>query len=75
MGRFNHEAVAINPRTGIVYETEDQRDTYYRFIPSQQNGPTLGRLVQALKIKNMPQAKTFCRLSQGPTDTSGMGDN
>jgi len=23
MGRFSHEAVAIDPRTGIVYETED----------------------------------------------------
>src|SRR3546814_13643275 len=25
MGRFNHEAVAVDPETGIVYETEDRR--------------------------------------------------
>ena len=24
MGRFNHEAVAVDPKTGIVYETEDR---------------------------------------------------
>ncbi len=34
MGRFNHEAVAIDPRTGIVYLTEDRGDgLFYRFIP------------------------------------------
>src|SRR5687767_9583820 len=26
MGRFNHEAIAVDPRTGIVYETEDRTD-------------------------------------------------
>jgi secreted PhoX family phosphatase len=36
LGRFNHEAVAVDPATGIVYETEDQGDVsgFYRFIPS-----------------------------------------
>lgn len=34
MGRFNHEAVAVDPRTGIVYQTEDQHEgLFYRFIP------------------------------------------
>ena len=34
MGRFNHEAVATDPRTGIVYQTEDRGDSLiYRFIP------------------------------------------
>ena len=34
MGRFNHEAVAVDPKTGIVYETEDRDDgLIYRFIP------------------------------------------
>ncbi|BDS13909.1 alkaline phosphatase PhoX [Aureispira anguillae] len=34
MGRFNHEAVAVDPRTGIVYLTEDRHDgLFYRFIP------------------------------------------
>ena len=60
MGRFNHEAVAIDPSTGIVYETEDRGDSlFYRFIPSQGNKLSAGGTLQALKIKNMPQAKTF----------------
>jgi len=34
MGRFNHEAVAVDPKTGIVYLTEDRGDgLFYRFIP------------------------------------------
>lgn len=34
MGRFSHEAVSIDPATGIVYETEDRGDScLYRFIP------------------------------------------
>jgi len=35
LGRFNHEAVAVDPRTGFVYETEDARyvSGLYRFRP------------------------------------------
>ncbi len=36
LGRFSHEAVAVDPATGIVYETEDQGDVsgFYRFVPA-----------------------------------------
>lgn len=35
MGRFNHEAVAVDPKTGIVYLTEDRHEgLFYRFIPN-----------------------------------------
>ena len=36
LGRFAHEAVAVDPATGIVYETEDQGDGsgFFRFVPS-----------------------------------------
>lgn len=36
LGRYAHEAVAVDPATGIVYETEDQGDGsgFYRFVPS-----------------------------------------
>ena len=36
LGRFAHEAVAVDPATGVVYETEDQGDGsgFYRFVPS-----------------------------------------
>ena len=35
MGRFSHEAVAVDPATGIVYQTEDNQGSvgFYRFIP------------------------------------------
>ena len=37
MGRFNHEAACIDPRTGIVYMTEDRGDSLlYRFIESKR---------------------------------------
>lgn len=35
MGRMNHEAVAVDPRTSYCYETEDAGDScFYRFVPS-----------------------------------------
>lgn len=50
MGRFRHEAVAIDPRTGIVYLTEDIGDgLLYRFIPKNKGDLTRGRL-QALAV-------------------------
>lgn len=34
MGRFSHEAVAVDPETGIVYLTEDATPSgFYRFVP------------------------------------------
>jgi secreted PhoX family phosphatase len=34
MGRFNHEAIAVDPKSGYVYQTEDRGDSaFYRFIP------------------------------------------
>lgn len=45
MGRFWHEAIAFDPATGIVYETEDQPDgLLYRFIPDTRDDLTAGRL-------------------------------
>lgn len=72
MGRFNHEAAAIDPRTGIVYMTEDRDDSlFYRFIPN-----TPGKLHDGGKL----QALAFMG-SNSSTDsrnwenvTWGMGD-
>lgn len=56
MGRFMHEAVAVDPATGIVYLTEDRGDgLLYRFLPADRSG-RLGSLskggrLQALAIK------------------------
>lgn len=49
MGRFNHEAAAIDPGTGIVYLTEDRDDSlFYRFIPNTPGELQNGGKLQAL---------------------------
>lgn len=56
MGRFNHEAAAIDPQTGIVYLTEDRGDSlFYRFIPHHRDKLNKGGTLQAMVIKNQPQ--------------------
>ncbi len=59
MGRFDHEAVCIDPRTGIVYETEDQGDgLFYRFIPNVPGKLIEGGRLQAMAFKDKPRADT-----------------
>ena len=59
MGRFNHEAVAVDPKTGIVYQTEDRGDSLiYRFIPDTPGELAAGGKLQALKIRDLKGADT-----------------
>ncbi|MBC7881675.1 MAG: DUF839 domain-containing protein [Anaerolineae bacterium] len=59
MGRFSHEAAAVDPQSGIVYLTEDQGDSlFYRFIPNQPGNLAAGGQLQALRIIDQPQAIT-----------------
>jgi len=52
MGRFNHEAAAVDPRTGIVYLTEDRPNSlFYRFIPNVYGDLHKGGKLQALGIR------------------------
>lgn len=49
MGRFKHEAAAVDPRTGVIYLTEDQNDSLlYRFLPNRPGRLAEGGLLQAL---------------------------
>lgn len=51
MGRFNHEAACVDPRTGIVYLTEDQEDgLFYRFVPNVRGKLAQGGKLQALVL-------------------------
>lgn len=51
MGRFVHEAVAVDPATGIVYLTEDQTDAgLYRFIPTTPGTLAAGGQLQMLAV-------------------------
>ncbi|UCS91629.1 PhoX family protein [Echinicola marina] len=59
MGRFNHEAVAVDPRTSIVYLTEDRGDgLFYRFIPDVPGELHSGGKLQALAIVGKPSFDT-----------------
>jgi secreted PhoX family phosphatase len=64
MGRFSHEAVAIDPKTDIVYETEDgpswPGDTasgVYRFVPAYPGSP-LGKL-QMMRVIGQPDLQNY----------------
>lgn len=51
MGRFNHEAACVDPRTSIVYLTEDRNDSlFYRFIPNTPEKLHAGGRLQALVL-------------------------
>ncbi|MDH4047798.1 MAG: PhoX family protein [Gammaproteobacteria bacterium] len=55
MGRFEHEAAAVDPRSGIVYLTEDRhRSLFYRFIPRQAGRLAEGGKLQALAVVKKP---------------------
>jgi hypothetical protein len=55
MGRFEHEAAAVDPRSGIVYMTEDKhRSLLYRFVPNEPGKLDLGGQLQALAVTGQP---------------------
>jgi len=57
MGRFCHEAVCIDPRTGIAYLTEDEGDgLFYRFIPETPGELIKGGRLQAMVLRDLPGA-------------------
>lgn len=52
MGRFVHEAVAVDPKSGAVYLTEDNRPAgFYRFLPNRKGKLSMGGKLQVLKVK------------------------
>ncbi|WP_326585577.1 PhoX family protein [Streptomyces sp. NBC_00487] len=62
MGRFQHEAIAVDPKRGVVYETEDAFERpfglFYRFLPDKPKGG-LGSLraggrLQAMRVPGVP---------------------
>ena len=59
MGRFEHEAVAIDKNTGIAYMTEDRHyGLLYRYIPDVPGKLIEGGRLQALVILNRPSQPT-----------------
>lgn len=59
MGRFTHEAVCVDPRTGVVYETEDAGSSgLYRFTPQRRNDLAAGGTLEMLAVVDRPQYDT-----------------
>lgn len=70
MGRFYHEAVAVDPRTGIVYLTEDREDgLLYRFIPKKRNVLREGGRLQAMCVRDRASLVTANRGKSDPVMT------
>ena len=63
MGRFAHEAIAVDPVTGCVYQTEDNRNlsALYRFKPTsterRYGALAQGAKLQAARIFGIPRAR------------------
>lgn len=59
MGRFNHEAAAVDPRSGIVYLSEDRPDgLLYRFVPKKSGRLAEGGRLEALVLSDRMAADT-----------------
>jgi uncharacterized protein len=56
MGRFAHEAVATDPQSGIVYQTEDDGNDsgFYRFRPRDPRDLTRGGRLEMLAVNGEP---------------------
>lgn len=64
MGRFRHEAIAIDPKTGYIYQTEDQNNScFYRFRPKKAQNLSAGGILEAMVIKEMPKVDTGVNFS------------
>ncbi|MBI4419347.1 MAG: DUF839 domain-containing protein [Gemmatimonadetes bacterium] len=65
MGRFVHEAVAVDATTGLVYLTEDRDSAgFYRFTPAEPGNLRAGGRLQALAVRDRPGYRT--RTGQQP---------
>jgi hypothetical protein len=59
MGRFTHEAVAIDPKSGIAYQTEDEGNSLiYRFKPTVKGALHKGGVLQAMVFKSSSSMDT-----------------
>lgn len=69
MGRFSHEAVAVDPLTGAVYETEDagSNSGFYRYVPHIPGQLAGGGRLYMLKVVGLFQANLNGSFANGTT--------
>jgi secreted PhoX family phosphatase len=67
LGRFRHEAAAVDPVAGIVYLTEDQGDgLFYRFIPKVLGKLDQGGRLQALAVEGVADTRNWTAVEFAP---------
>jgi secreted PhoX family phosphatase len=72
MGRFVHEAVAVDKKSGTVYLTEDYNPSgFYRFLPKRNKRLAEGGTLQVLKIKDKDSFDTRKGQKTGMQWTAG----
>lgn len=60
MGRFNHEAACVDPKTGIIYMTEDRDDgVLYRFVPITPGQLRDGGRLQAMTVDGLSDTRNW----------------
>lgn len=65
MGRFSHEAVALDPNTGIVYLTEDATPSgFYRYLPNKPGELAAGGELQMLVVET-PDGSSYSTYGDG----------
>jgi secreted PhoX family phosphatase len=66
LGRYAHEAMAVDPKTWYVYGTEDNGNNsgFYRFIPNERGNLLAGGRLQMLAIDGSPQYNTISGQTQ-----------
>ena len=69
MGRFSHEAVAVDPATGYVYETEDAGSSaFYKFEPAGEWGDVKsGGTLYAMVLDSTARIDLRGGLTEGTT--------
>lgn len=80
MGRFSHEAVAVDPATGYLYQTEDpgasiisffggtsHKSGFYRFVPNVNGRLAAGGRLFMLKVRQTRKADLGKSYTNGTT--------
>jgi secreted PhoX family phosphatase len=69
MGRFSHEAVAVDPATGYVYETEDAGNSsgLYRYVPAVPGELAAGGMLSMLKVQGISGGNLGASFANGTT--------
>src|SRR4029453_16441844 len=77
MGRFCHEAAAVDPATGIVYMTEDNGapgDGFYRYLPDHPGQLHRGGKLQMLAVQGRSRINTARNQKVGRKLRAGWGE-